>query len=547
MLNFKELKLDKRTDPNNIDPFVGIRRNENGEPEFRLPIGFDNFPKGDFNATKQLFFRMYRTFKKFEQDNRKRFQDGNPKRMDNLEVGGNAYQFKDKEDKEVILYSKISVIENMLKAYQDLALDIIERRIGRNEDIDFSKIDCYLHKAIYLPDGVIYLEEMDLARQTLQHESANIIELFCFILSELQQELEETIDRRVNELANKFREQHLTHDQSLFHEETFEVTIFSLKGILDDIDKTTAYKDDDYWQLYEAIETFLYGELDMENTHEEGIFWGIDKFWPIWEDMCNTYAFKKFDIVYADTNIVVNGRRVTNRSFGGHQVFCKDGFENPFFIEFRGERRWMRPDLVHAVGNNHAVFGRDKDIDVVEEKTRYSGIVNVEVVLLNKKSKDIYDGFLSNLKQAMKNRRKGGIKIRATAYNKFQNYPSELLKQQKKAIENIREQRVKLFFILDWKYHDYDSFISDDKKIQQDIIKQLSYEFALLQNYPDYSIESQFVIPCFYKANYKFEKDEDDIGGFIEDDLLIDRLRNNGIRIFQANFIKLQQIYLSES
>jgi len=531
MLNFKELKLDKRTDPNNIDPFVGIRRNENGEPEFRLPIGFNNFPKGDFNATKQLFFRMYRTFKKFEQDNRKKFQDGKPKRRDNLEVGGNAYQFKDKEDNEVILYSKISVIENMLKAYQDLALDIIERRIGRNEDIDFSKIDCYLHKAIYLPDDVIYLEEMDLARQTLQHESANIIELFCFILSELQQELEETIDRRVNELANKFREQHLTHDQSLFHEETFEVTIFSLKDILDDIDKTTAYKDDDYWQLYEAIETFLYGELDMENTHEEGIFWGIDKFWPIWEDMCNTYAFKKFDIIYADTNIVVNGQRVANCSFGGYQVFCKDGFENPFFIEFRRERRWMRPDFVYTENNVlKKAIG-----DILSDKANchlLTIFTNYSIWPLTTRV---------NPKQ------------NCQSLTIFTNHSIRPLttRVNPKQLENKRE---KLSFILnDWKYHDYDLFLSNQKKvhsdkvkqkIKQDIIKQLSYEFALQQDYPDYSTESQFVIPCFYKANYKFK---DEIGDFIENELLIDRLRNNGIRIFQANFIKLQQIYLSES
>jgi len=288
MLNFKELKLDKRTDSNNIDPFIGIRRNENGEPEFRLPIGFENFPEGNFNATKQLFFRMYQTFKKFEQDKLKNSQDSKPKGRDNIEVGGNAYQFQDKEGNAVILYSKISVIENMLEVYQDLALDVIERRIGRNEDIDFSKIDCYLHKAIYLPDDIIYLEEMNLARQTLQYESANIIELFCFILSELQQELEQTIDKRFNELDNKFKEQYLTHDQSLFNEDTFEITIFYLKEILDDIDKTTAYKDNDYWQLYEAIEAFLYGELDMENTHEDGIFWGINNFYQIWEDMCNT-------------------------------------------------------------------------------------------------------------------------------------------------------------------------------------------------------------------------------------------------------------------
>ncbi len=456
----------------------------------------------------------------------------------------------------------------MLTAYQDLALDIMERRIRRNENIDFSKIDRYLHKAVYLDDHddhIIYIEEMDLARQTLQHDSANIIELFCFILFELQQELEQAIDRRVNELANKFREQHLTHDQSLFHEETFEITLFSLKEILDDIDKITAYKDDDYWQLYEAIETFLYGELDMENTHEEGIFWGISKFWPIWEDICNTYAFKTFDILYADTNVVVNGQRVDNRPFCGHQVFCKDDFENPFFIEFRGKKRWMRSDLVYTVGNDNIIFG--KYIDIIVEKTRYPKKVNFKVLLLNKelkKSKEIHNAFLSNLKEAMKNSRKGGIRVhgaRALKNNQFQHYPINLLEQQKEFIEKVSQNnKSKLFFILDWKYHDYDLFLSNPNedhsykvkpkkvkpKIERDITKQLSYEFALQQDYPDYSIESQFVIPFFYPDDYKF-KNNNDVGDFIEDDLLIDRLKNNGIRVFKAHFRKIQEKYLSES
>jgi hypothetical protein len=96
---------------------------------------------------------------------------------------------------------------------------------------------------------------------------------------------------------------------------------------LEDIDKVIAYKDDDYWRLYEAIENFLYGELDMESPHEDGFFWGISNFYQIWEDMCNTYAFTIFDdIIYADTNIVFNGKPVANATFGGHKLFKKRRF-----------------------------------------------------------------------------------------------------------------------------------------------------------------------------------------------------------------------------
>lgn len=523
MFNFKELKLDKRTDSNNLDPFIGIRRNKNGEIEFRLPLGFKDFPEGDFNATKQLFFKMYRAFKKFERDHLKEFQDTQPRGKDNIEVGSNAYQFKDKEGNSVLLYSKIGVIENVLEAYQDLALNIIERRIGRNEDIDFSKIDCYLHKAIYLPDDVIYVEEMDLARHTLQYESANLIELFCFILAELQQELEETIDIRVNELANKFREQHLTHDQSLFNEETFETTISFLKEILDDIDKKTAYKDDDYWQLYEAVEAFLYGELDMENTNEDGIFWGINNFYKIWENMCNTYAFKNFnDIVYADTNVIISGKRVDNCTIGGYRIFCKDNFENPFFVEFRGEKRWMRPDLIRVI----EISPMDNiEINIIKDTHG-----RIDFTVKQKKheiAKDIYDKFVYLLKKSLR-------EVRGAAFrnNKFINYTKERLELYKK--DFIKKELI----ILDWKYHDCSSFIYDNKRIRQDIVKQLAYEFALHQDHLG-RIKSQFVIPFFYKV-------KDDIGDFIEDNLLIEDLKENGIKVFKADFIKIQQVYLAE-
>lgn len=560
MFNFKELKLNKRVDsadPEKFDPFVGIRRSEARDGfEFRLPTGFDRFPEGDFELTKQLFFRMYRSFKKFEQDNLNHLEHSKTQGKDNIQVGGNACRFKDREDNEVILYSKIHVIETMLEAYQDLALNIIERTIQRDEQIDFSKIDHYLHKAIYLDDDngnhTIYIDSMDLARRTLQYKSASLVELFCFILSELQQELEQIVDERITELSNKFKEQYLTYEQSLFREGTFEVTVVCLKEILDKIDKTTAYKDDDYWQLYEAVEAFLYGELDMKNTHDDGIFWGINNFWSVWEDMCHTYAFKTFDdIVYADSRIVINGNSVANKTFGGHKIFCKPDFNNPFFIEFRGDKRWMRPDLVRfeRVGVDFEKIIETR-VEPCENSTKK--LANIQIKLLDKTHVEVYDDFIIRLNRTMSQR--SGVKVlgariikKDSLCHEIKYCPLPWFNEQKKFTQNKLEKQSRcLYKIVDWKYFDCGLVMSGKKIIQENVIKQLSYELALQSSFSTENaspIESQFVIPSFYSKDHYF-KDGNPIGEFMEDSDLASCLKSNGIKVLKANFIEIQRVYL---
>jgi hypothetical protein len=534
MFNFKELKLDRGENTENSSSFVGIRRSNN-ELEFRLPKGFQNFPDEDFEATKKLFFRMYRTFKKFERDNLSLSPDKKSAGKDNIETKGNAYIFKDKEDNEVLLYSKIAVIENLLEAYQDLALDVIERRIGRNEKIDYSKIDRYLHHAIYLPNDVIYLDEMDLPRQTLHYDSATIIDLFCFILQELENELEQDTDNRVQELANRFKEQHLSYDQSLFNEETFETTITTLKDVLDDIDKRTAYKDEDYWRLYEAIESFLYGELDMQNTHEDGIFWGISNFWQIWEDMCNTYAFANFNkldeglrILFADTNIVFNGQRVANNSFGGHKVFKAEDFENPFFIDFRSEKRWLRPDLLRI--NYSPIYKDIVTIKIIGEHGKY---IDFSVYPRDKVKNSAFKQLCANIKSSITHNH---LRSRAIGENNFKNYPKDELEKRLKlkVFKNADK-----FVLLDWKYMNERDFLTNSKKLNDDIIKQLCYEFCA-EKYQTQkeAIDSQFIIPFFY------DNKSENIGDFIENKLLYQTLQSNNISVFNANFMLIQSIYL---
>ncbi len=78
-----------------------------------------------------------------------------------------------------------------------MSLDIIERQRGITERIDYSKIDKYLDKAIYLEEDVIYIDQMELPRNAIQHNSSILIELFCFIAHELQKELEQEAEDRV--------------------------------------------------------------------------------------------------------------------------------------------------------------------------------------------------------------------------------------------------------------------------------------------------------------------------------------------------------------
>lgn len=543
MFNLNLLKLDKREISENKNSFVGIRRGSNNELEFRLPRGFDDFPEGDFQATKKIFFRMYRTFKKFEDDRKSLNFDKFSASKDNIEVAENAYTFQDKEDNDVIIYSKISIIENLLNAYSDLALDIIERRNGRNEIIDYAKIDQYLHTATYLDDNVIYIDEMNLPRHFLNHQSATLIDLFCFILCELNNELEYETDDRVIELSKCFKEQYLTYEQSLFGEETFDTTIKILKDTLDDIDKITAYKDSDYWKLYEAIEMFLYGELDMNDTHEDGVFWGISNFHEIWEDMCNTYMFgypDKYNIIYADTNIKLNGKRVANHSAGRVRIYKKNDFDNPFYIAFRAGKRWMRPDFIHFQ-KSKSLYDDIIGIHIINE---HQNRLDFEIRQLNKEklsSSEVkfYNCFCDQITKELRHF-SGARKVNARRFN---NYLTSSLDKVKKDVEKqYQKNHPNLYRLLDWKYMDSRDFTRSGTKIDVDITKQLCYELAIQSFYPNAQMNSQFVIPFFFNGQLK---KEDELGIEMDKPELYGRINDAKIDVFKVNFEVIQEAYLA--
>ncbi|BAQ66989.1 hypothetical protein [Geminocystis sp. NIES-3709] len=540
-LNFAEFSLKVGE-----TSFVGCNRSQDGSGfDFNLPNGFEKFKEEfdknnsseKFNQVRDLFFLMYRVLRKFEQDNlgngRFKTKDTNSNKTQDktmLSQGGKTLEPEDDEDgDQCILYSKITQIEKILEAYDELAIYSIQKRVRRTEEIDYAQIHKYLDRAIYLDyseeDHVIHIESMDLPRLTIHYESTDIIKLYCFILyaiiEQLQEDVPENVLARTQEirfLAEQFRDEYLTHDQSLFDSDSYEETILILKEVFDNIDRNTHYKDPDYWQFYEAIETFLYGSLNSDSN--DGEFWGIkgqQGFSYVWEDMCQTYFFKKyfdskndrFKICFADTDIVIenykNEKRnkfhindTNNINRVGNVSRKKQEFEE----NKKDKNSWFYCDLDGA--DNAYTLG----------KIRWQYVFCIQFNL----NKGVYENSKISRKNELTN-----IKFRYPT-------PDLVLQHQDltvEIVEIIDFKNVSMKFFMENKDKPIDK---TEKKYRIDVIKQLEYEFALQEH--GYEVkENRFFIPYYYDIEAKSE------GEYADFDIC-------GIKIFKANFYYILNVYL---
>lgn len=113
--------------------------------------------------------------------------------------------------------------------------------------------------------------------------------MYCYILWEIKQQLQQEVGVEIKALAEQFKQHYIGGNYGLFEEQYYSQVIDSLKDALELIDHNTPFKDIDYWQFYDAIELFLYGELRQT---DEGEIWGIKNFHTVWESMCLTYIIK---------------------------------------------------------------------------------------------------------------------------------------------------------------------------------------------------------------------------------------------------------------
>jgi hypothetical protein len=515
MIDFANLRLKKA----NTDFFVGIRKSNDSDGfEFCLPNGFDDFPEGDFNALRDFFFRLYRTFRKFEKNNEgsSRFKLNNnhfQREQDQATLAGGGIDISNESGDVCILYSKIKMIEKILEAYDDLTISSIQSKSGRSQEIDYSQIHKYLDRAIYLEGDVIFIDAMNLPRAELLYESTDLVCLYCYILDEIIQQLEDDVPESIASrshdvkfLSQRFKDKFLLPNQSLFSEETFEETIQSLKETLETLNINTFYKDSDYWKLFEAVETFLYGELNSEQG--EGDFWGARGFSLIWEDMCHTYYFKNHHerICYADTDICLPKYANTSSSREAHET-DRVGNHTTTCSQFPPTKRWL-----------YSTKSRVMDTKRKYEFQWYELLcIEYPMAPVNHFAhQSTSDYRLPNEKKPIQSTKR-----------RFPKPDLILMHESGCKVIDFKDMPLHLFL--------NPNSTSIKEKVEKDVLKQLVYELAIQQHYDVF--ESTFFIPKYVPSKNSDEK----IGDFVPD------FSFAGIRIFEANFMLIQQVYLAES
>lgn len=547
--------------------FVGLKRKENSERlEFWLPLGFDTFETdmnnpASFDRVKKFFFKMYRTFQTYRERKLNQLsEEERTKDRDGVFEFENGFSFVNGNNEQVIFYGKLNALDKILEGYDELRISSLEKKQIRSHEIDYSKIHRYMHQAIYLnDDDIIYLDEMNIAKNVLIQDSPPIIQLFCFIYTEIKKELEEfdSVPDRAFELAEKFKDSYLQPDSSLFSENTFADTIDTLKNVFEEIDSKTTYKDEDFWHFYEAIEAFLMGErLEDDN----GVYFGINNFYDIWEDMCQSYMLSNSDylpkVLFAD----VKGKLAARRDLG-----LEPQLEvNPFKLEInRGfTPRFLKPDLVYLqkldLGGNDKVLSRLFRTETISVGTYTNYKVNFTKVALKYESINrIYQSYLEkNNKYIEKNRDEYFANILGIHFDSFiLDVLTEINRLQELNVLNfiitgLAESEIK---IIDYKYmrqSDYQLYnpnIIDENgenKIKEDILKQLIYEWAVQENFQNSATQSEFWIP-YHSDELAFETFKNDITEEIY--AQNKEFEKSQINIIKINFKTLQEYYIKLS
>ena len=394
-----------------------------------------------------------------------------------------------------------------------------------------------MHKAIYLDNDVVYIDEMNLSKSIIIQTSPPLLQLFSFIFTEIKKELQEfdTIPDKAFELSDIFKETYLQSDTSLFgSEEMLNQNIGIMKEVLEEVEINTVYKDDDYWHFFDAVESFLYSE----KSEEDGVYWGISNFYDIWEDMCQTYFLNKEpfknNALFAD----IKGRLVDFGKLG----------TNPFEISLNKEqtKRNLKPDLVIR-----------KVIENVKSSISFEEIFHehlhpnrrfVTIKLLNEDYKELYYEFWKKLIPYYNEKNIKYPENSAQIYHgSYKKVKEEILKRiVSKHSEIGMETDEKCLQIIDYKYmaelafHNYNEYsidIDGENKINDDIKKQLIYEWAVQNSVQDIKTESEFWIP-YYDDQHPEELTKKYIG--------INNIKFNEsqIKVVKMPFNVMQDFYL---
>jgi hypothetical protein len=505
MFDFQRLRVVKRdTADTRSFSFVGVRTNPtDGVPEFWLPQGFQSFDAHDFNTTVDWFFTLYKVMRQFAERSELR-SDKKPHR-EPFEVRDVGMRLEAKSELPFVSFAKLNLLEKVLDSFDELVIASILTKQALRTPESYEQLHRFLDKAIYLPNDVIYLEDLPSKRYEHHEIATDLVGIFCYVYAEVGGRIldPDKLPESLRAHASAFAEKYLPVGAGLFTEDAYEATTAILKDVLTTIDRNTPYKDQDYWTLFDAVELFLYGDVEGD-ANEDGVLWGVSDYYPIWEDMCQVYCHDVLIKRESAHALFLDSPAFANTTVAGRRVFS--GFEHgtPFYLELNGERRYLFPDFVYMYNKRPEEYEAELRETLDIKWTQAVGGVLKHVTI--RANSDDGVGTIRVLRSWIEARTPAGYP-KYTGAAPHQPSKSEVvygllrLRTLNGAISGMaafkaaRDKESDAAWIMDFKYMNYDECFSPkiSSKLEDDLLKQQVYQLAL-QSYVDEHIGSSLVI-----------------------------------------------------
>ena len=352
MIDFASLTARAGNDSDLKFSFVGIR-----DKVLHLPKGCDAWAQQindasrpeRFALAKEVFLLLYRTLEAFRATCSPKLASD----RDSAQRADGDAELLAREGKhgEVLYYRHLDILDGILQRFNELEILTLAQRYGRSERIDGRRLHQELGRATFMEDDSFFVDTMNMPRWEAGYEPVELVQMYCYALLEVKRWLgeEEDVHRDIQVLASQFVERHLTQGDSLFDFDSWEDTRTLMLERLDVIERTTAYKDPDFHDFYEALERFLRGS---QQQAAQGWKWGISTFAPVWEAMCLEDLLRRRSslLVACDISNIrpdlasnlallpavqpmsIDGQTVTLRSVAELDgVFGSDGHTGPLF------------------------------------------------------------------------------------------------------------------------------------------------------------------------------------------------------------------------
>lgn len=275
---------------------IGVEHCEDGSAILHVPIAYAT-DLSTAEARRGIFIEIFQVLKRFAgQFSSAKLLAGGESLSSTRKTGGQS-RVHDKQPAHPAGYYLLDLLSQLLSEIAEPSvLTVASRQQMRHSHLDTRHISRYLHLALYQDDGSAVFEGMP-ARQTIvREESSDLIGLaawLCrdllkyFYAHDLSDEFETDAAAELGIIADAFAAKHLHHEMACVM--TDAESAKTLREALHTVEARTPFKPPKFNDIFDTVDKLLTAAIA-----KNGQFFGVEKFYNVWESLCLQAALAIF-------------------------------------------------------------------------------------------------------------------------------------------------------------------------------------------------------------------------------------------------------------